>query len=200
MADRKVPNRFSLQESGPVLLLIVVVIVGISFWMNRQEKMPVDLSPSDESLSSEGISSESVSDAKTQILSEARPQSENTREKYIASPQTIASNLPSSQDSGADGSSLQPAQILSPATPSLAPSMKKVFTIQVHSFQDSLKAEKDVESLLKKGYSGFVLKKDLKEKGIWYRVCIGEFENKTKAEEVLAEVKQTYKDSFVIVR
>lgn len=77
---------------------------------------------------------------------------------------------------------------------------KKPLTIQVHSFQDQAKAQKALEDLRKQGFSGYIIKRDLKEKGIWYRVCVGEFETKQQAEEALTKLKEKYKDSFVIAR
>jgi len=43
-----------------------------------------------------------------------------------------------------------------------------------------------------------VVSKDLGEKGVWFRVRIGEFETKEEAEEIEQKVKQEYKDSFIV--
>ncbi len=81
-----------------------------------------------------------------------------------------------------------------------AVSSSKPLTIQVHSFQDQVKAQKALDDLRKLGFSAEIIKRDLKEKGVWYRVCIGEFETKKQAEEELAKLKEKYKNSFVIAR
>ncbi len=73
-------------------------------------------------------------------------------------------------------------------------------TIQVHSFQDQTKAQKALDDLRKLGFSAEIIKRDLKEKGIWYRVCVGEFKTKKQAQEELARFKEKYKNSFVTVR
>ena len=75
---------------------------------------------------------------------------------------------------------------------------KKRFSLQICSFRDRLKAEKIVEELKREGYPGYVVSKDLGEKGVWFRVRIGEFETKEEAEEIAQKVKQEYKDSFIV--
>ena len=84
--------------------------------------------------------------------------------------------------------------------PPAAVTSPKPLTIQVHSFQDQAKAQKALDDLRKQGFSAEIIKRDLKEKGIWYRVCVGEFETKKQAEAQLAKLKEKYKDSFVIPR
>src|SRR3989338_1357358 len=70
-----------------------------------------------------------------------------------------------------------------------AVSFAKPLTIQVHSFQDQAKAQKAVDDLRKLGFSAEIVKRDLKEKGVWYRVCVGEFETKSQAQEELAQLQ-----------
>ena len=93
----------------------------------------------------------------------------------------------------------QPLQTQGSKPQTAAPSQKPL-TIQVHSFQDQAKAQKALDDLSKQGFSAEIIKRDLKEKGVWYRVCVGEFETQKQAEEELAKLKEKYKDSFVIVR
>jgi cell division septation protein DedD len=75
---------------------------------------------------------------------------------------------------------------------------KNAFTIQVASFKDAIKAEKTLENLRAKYGSVYISSKDLGEKGVWYRICLGQFEARNEADELLADVKKTFKDSFVV--
>lgn len=74
------------------------------------------------------------------------------------------------------------------------------FTIQVASFQDKARAELVSEELKKKGYIPVISAKDLGDKGIWYRVWVGDFESEEKARELLKTLKEDYKDSFIKLR
>jgi len=38
---------------------------------------------------------------------------------------------------------------------------------------------------------------DLDDKGVWYRIYVGNFENKQQAEEYWVTVKNDYQDSFI---
>jgi cell division protein FtsN len=77
---------------------------------------------------------------------------------------------------------------------------QKPFTIQVASFQDRTKAEIVVKELGKAGFSPIVSATDLGEKGVWYRVCVGDFDSEDEADEFLKTLKKDYKDSFIKLR
>jgi len=75
---------------------------------------------------------------------------------------------------------------------------KGAFTVQVASFKEKAKAETLSEELKKKGYQPFIVSADLGvEKGIWYRVCVGNFETVQQAKPILEQLKEVYKDSFI---
>ncbi|MCG2675757.1 SPOR domain-containing protein [bacterium] len=63
-----------------------------------------------------------------------------------------------------------------------------------------MKAEKVVEELKKAGFSLTVSAKHLGEKGIWYRVWVGDFDSENEASELLNTLKKDYKDSFIKLR
>ncbi|MBL7101106.1 MAG: SPOR domain-containing protein [Nanoarchaeota archaeon] len=86
-------------------------------------------------------------------------------------------------------------QVVEPTTP-----QQKPFTIQVASFQDSMKAEKVVEELEKAEFSAIVSAKHLDEKGVWYRVYVGDFDSEEEASGLLNTLKKDYKDSFIKLR
>ncbi len=80
------------------------------------------------------------------------------------------------------------------------PVLQKKFTIQVASFQEMTRAEKVSAGLKGKGYQPVISAKELPEKGTWYRVFIGDFDNEEAAKELLNTLKETYKDSFIKLR
>ncbi len=86
-------------------------------------------------------------------------------------------------------------QVVEPTRP-----QQKPFTIQVASFQDSVKAQTLVEELKKAGFSAVVSAKHLDEKGIWYRVWVGDFNSEDEASELLKTLKKDYKNSFIKLR
>ena len=79
-------------------------------------------------------------------------------------------------------------------------SLEKKFTIQVASFQDKARAEKVSTGLKEKGYQPVISAKELPEKGTWYRVFVGDFDNEEAAKELLNTLKEAYKDSFIKLR
>ena len=72
------------------------------------------------------------------------------------------------------------------------------FTIQIASFKTKDAAQTSLNKVLEKGYQGFILSKNLGEKGTWHRVYVGIFKTKPEAEQVLTKLKQDYPSSFVI--
>jgi cell division septation protein DedD len=75
---------------------------------------------------------------------------------------------------------------------------KSAFTIQVASLKDKTGAERVLKDVTTKSYSGFIVPRDLGDKGTWYRVYVGQFDIKSEADAFLAKVKQDFPDSFVI--
>ncbi len=71
------------------------------------------------------------------------------------------------------------------------------FTVQVYSFLDSQRAQKAVEALKNEGYKAFQEVSDLGDKGIFYRVRIGDLANETEAQKLLEEIRKNYKDGFI---
>ena len=72
------------------------------------------------------------------------------------------------------------------------------FTIQVASFKSKEAAETSLAKVLKKGYEGYVVSRNLGEKGTWHRVYVGVFQDKPKALQELTKVQTDYPGSFVI--
>jgi cell division septation protein DedD len=72
------------------------------------------------------------------------------------------------------------------------------YTIQVASLKDKAKAEEAVQDLKTKKYDGFIVSRDLGDKGIWHRVYVGKFNAKSDAEDFLTKIQQDFPGSFVI--
>ena len=159
------------QENWPIWLLAVVAVAVVMMLINRHE------APSQDEIAS---------------VNESDSANQSTETQEETSPEAQTSVTPSAvPPSLSDSSTSQTAQ---------NSQMKNLYSIQVHSFQDQTKAQKSLDELKKAGYTPFLVRRDLKEKGIWYRVCVGEFETRQEANIKLAELKQKYKDSFVISR
>ena len=62
--------------------------------------------------------------------------------------------------------------------------------LQVASYKDQASAQKLLEDLLSDGYSGTVLRADLGERGIWYRVRIGPYAQGEEAELILKRLRE----------
>jgi hypothetical protein len=66
------------------------------------------------------------------------------------------------------------------------------YTVQVATYQTQSSAQKEVETLKKKGFSPLVL-----SKSGYAVVCVGSFPDRQKAAASLAELKKRYRDCFL---
>jgi cell division septation protein DedD len=64
------------------------------------------------------------------------------------------------------------------------------FVVQVASLKDSAKATELVTSLKLEGYTAYSVKVRIPEKGTYYRVRVGHFENRRHAGQILAKLRQ----------
>jgi cell division septation protein DedD len=82
-------------------------------------------------------------------------------------------------------------------TPTPVPT-SSFFTVQVKATQSKDDADRFVAKLEGSGYHPFVAEVDLAAKGHWYRVRVGKFETRPKAEQYLADFKrETHLEAFV---
>jgi DedD protein len=63
-------------------------------------------------------------------------------------------------------------------------SVKLRYTVQTASYQEKEMAEDEVKRLKKRGYAAFISSSQLPGKGIWYRVRLGSFSNRSAAEKL----------------
>ncbi len=85
-----------------------------------------------------------------------------------------------------------PSKPKSPPQPKPAPktvAQKGRFSIQVAAVQNAQSAEQLAARLRKKGYRAYRLRSEVTGKGVWYRVRVGAFEDRSAADRVLAKLK-----------
>ena len=64
------------------------------------------------------------------------------------------------------------------------------FTIQVAALKDALLADKMTAQLKKKGYPAYRVFVQIPDKGIWYRIRVGVFQNRDEAQSTLNRLKK----------
>lgn len=69
--------------------------------------------------------------------------------------------------------------------------LESIFTIQAGTFRDISRAEDLKDRLIQKGYKAYIAISESKNNGRLYKVCIGEFSDREKAESLSAEIKNT---------
>ena len=72
------------------------------------------------------------------------------------------------------------------------------FTIQVASYKNKPMAEKMLSRVKISGYPAYLVHKDLKDQGMWFRIYVGKFSTKSQAKEFLVKFKSDFPGSFII--
>jgi hypothetical protein len=72
------------------------------------------------------------------------------------------------------------------------PSSSQNYTIQIASYQTKTYAQKEAESLKKRGFASLVL-----PKGTYTIVCVGNFADEKTARPLLSKLKKRYQDCFI---
>ncbi len=62
--------------------------------------------------------------------------------------------------------------------------------LQVASYKKAEAASKLLESLSGEGYAGTVVRADLGDRGIWYRVRVGPYSGEQEAKRVLSKLRK----------
>jgi cell division protein FtsN len=65
-----------------------------------------------------------------------------------------------------------------------------VYTVQVESFKDPEVAEARMRELQNRGFDAWVAWIDLGEMGVWYRVLVGKFKDKSEAQAMAHQLSQ----------
>ncbi len=77
---------------------------------------------------------------------------------------------------------------------------EKTLTIQTASLKDSNDADQMVAELKKKGYAAYKVMGVIPDKGIWFRVRVGQYENNTEAADTIKRLKKDGLDAFLVNR
>jgi cell division septation protein DedD len=72
--------------------------------------------------------------------------------------------------------------------------------LQVASYKDQVNARKLLQELSSDGYAGTVVRADLGERGVWYRVRIGPYSQGEETERILKELRDDRKLKGFIVK
>ncbi len=76
----------------------------------------------------------------------------------------------------------------------------RILTIQVASLKDPKAADKLVTKLKKKGYAAYKTTVDISGKGIWHRIRIGYFKNRTDAKKILNKLRKENRKGILMYR
>ena len=77
---------------------------------------------------------------------------------------------------------------------------EKNLTIQVASLKDSNDADRMVEKLRKRGYAAYKVIGVIPDKGIWFRIRVGYYENSAEATDTLKRLKKDGLNAFLVNR
>jgi len=116
------------------------------------------------------------------------------KEIPVAATAVPAPRAPQPDDPAAK-SDQRPAPAVKPEKADQAPAAASAppqggrLSIQVAAFKDLQSAEKVAAALRAKGYPGFTLRTEIPGKGVWFRVRVGAFENRTAAEGMLKRLQ-----------
>jgi len=72
------------------------------------------------------------------------------------------------------------------------------FTIQIASYKDKVTAERALKDIKAKGIDPYLVSKDLKDKGVWYRVYVGKYETEAQAQNALEHVQEKFENAFIL--
>jgi len=78
--------------------------------------------------------------------------------------------------------------------------LKGSVMLQVASYTDQINAQKLLRELSSQGYAGNVVRADLGQRGVWYRVRIGPYGGEDEAERVLKKLRKERKLKGYIVK
>ncbi len=115
----------------------------------------------------------------------------------------ILSSQGDSRSSGLQGESKSSPSIIDAGLLKVTenPSSEKMsFVVQVSSFRKVQDAETLRDALGKKGYASFIGKKELPNKGTWYRVNIGSYQDHAGAERAAGEYYRTENRKAMVIR
>ena len=72
--------------------------------------------------------------------------------------------------------------------------------LQVASYKDQLNARKLLQDLSSEGYAGTVVRAELGERGVWFRVRVGPYKSVKESEGVLKKLREQRKLKGYVVK
>lgn len=93
-----------------------------------------------------------------------------------------------------------PQTTASPQVKTAPPAGDGRFEIQVAAYRDERQAQRMVKRFAALGFSPHVVMKDLSEKGIWFRVIVGGFESREKAQEGSERIVAKFRGIKCVIR
>ena len=100
-------------------------------------------------------------------------------------------------DNGIEREKEKAVTMIIPEFPKIDPGGK--YTVQIGSFQNVDNAYKLLKSLIDKDYSSFVSEAVIPERGTWYRVRVGTFNDKKKARDYAEKIKNREKLKLTLI-
>lgn len=88
--------------------------------------------------------------------------------------------------------------VVAPASNEVSDFTGVAYTIQIASVKELKDAQRALADVLKKDYPGYIVQRNLGDKGVWYRVYVGKFDTKPDADAYLGEVQKGFPSAFVI--
>ncbi len=128
-------------------------------------------------------------------LPEKKPSSKKkvSRKRLTKTQQKVEEKAESPKKEPAETSKPQPSALKGKTKPA-----GKTYTIQVAAFKAVGDADKLVAELKQKGFSAYRAIGKVPGKGIWYRVRIGEYNNKTEASSTIAKLRKAGKKPMLV--
>ena len=96
-----------------------------------------------------------------------------------------------------------PAAVIKAAVPEPSPpvvAVPKPYAIQLYSFKDLDRAKATLEDLNKKNFPAYLMTQDLKDKGIWHKIWVGEYATRDEALSGLVDMRKSYPDCFIVTK
>jgi cell division septation protein DedD len=186
------PFQFSMSVSIIVVLLGAAGLVGYHYGMKRAAEIEtVDT----------GYSVQGPEDTKENSSNSSESDTAVTFYSALTEPrQEPAATVPSASA----GKVTVPAKVVEPDAPKpgtagIVPGSGSVI-LQIASYKDNAPALKLLSELMSEGYSGTVVRADLGQRGIWYRVRIGPYSSEKDANAALDTLRRERKLKGFIVK
>lgn len=179
-----------------VIAIVAVVLFAFNYTGNKDTVPLSEIFPEDNAK----IEYEFVDKNAASVESETASTDSAEQPTTAAAPAAPAAAPASTAAAPAASKPVQSASASSsPAPIAEKPNFSKVsFTIQVASHKSKQQAEIALKGIQAAGHPAYMEEVNLGAKGTWYRIYVGNFQTKEQASSYLANVKPTYKDSFII--